>query len=297
MTGEEELGLKHWLSGPKKRAPKADTTSQNHVPPDRRRVAVVPFANMSPDPADEYFADGMTEEIISTLSRIEHVEVISRTSVTQYKKSPKPIKQVSADLDVGTVLEGSVRKAGNSLRVTIQMIDAVRDRHLWSNSYDRELQDIFAIQTDIARNVSEALQARMRKNGPGAVEAARDIEAYTMYLRAMQLYHENTESSLREAVALFEKAIVKDKSFQPAYTGLAYALSGLAVGYEDFTASTKKAETAARKALELGPESPEALVAMAHVHLFMDKFEEAASEAEKAIKINPNLSEAYRSLG
>jgi adenylate cyclase len=265
--------------------------------PRSRRIAVLPLTNMSPDPTDEYFADGMTDEIISALSKIEEAEVISRTSVMQYKKAAKPIKEVSRELDVGTVLEGSVRKSGNMLRITVQMIDAVRDRHMWAESYDRELQDVFSIQTDIARRVADALQARMPSSGLSMVEPTKDVEAYTMYLRAMQLHHENTEVSLREAVALFEKAISRDPGFVRAYAGLAHALCGLTVGYEDYTAFVEKAEQAARKGLELEPDSAEALVAMAYVHTFMDKFDEVTSEAEKAIQINPNLAEAYRSLG
>jgi len=264
---------------------------------DMPRVAVLPFANISPDPNDEYFADGMTDEIISVLSKIEQAEIISRTSVMQYKKAAKSIKEVSKELNVGTVIEGSVRKSGNRLRVTVQMIDAVKDRHLWAESYDGELQDVFTIQNEIALRVADALQAKMPQSGPSMIEHTRSVEAYTLYLRAMQLYHENTESSLREAVVLFEKAISKDPAFVRAYAGLAHALCGLAVGYEDFTASIGKAEAVARKAQELGPYSAEANLAMAYVHTFMDKFDEVISEAEKAIGINPNLSEAYRSLG
>ena len=265
--------------------------------PRSHRIAVLPLTNMSPDPADEYLADGLTDEIISALSKIAEAEVISRTSVMQYKKVAKLVKEVSRELDVGIVLEGSVRKAGNKLRVTIQMIDAVKDRHLWAESYDRELDDIFSIQTDIARRVADGLQSRIPENRISAIEPTKDVGAYTMYLRAMQLHHENTEVSLREAVALFEKAISRDPHFVRAYAGLAYALCGLTVGYEDYAAFVEKAEAAARKALELEPNSAEALVASAYVHTFMDKFDEVISESEKAIRINPNLSEAYRSLG
>jgi adenylate cyclase len=275
----------------------SSTSSVYQETPRSQRIAVLPLMNMSPDPTDEYFADGMTDEIISALSKIEHAEVISRTSVMQYKKSAKPIKEISRELDVGTVLEGSVRKAGNRLRVTVQMIDAVKDRHLWAESYDRELEDIFTIQSDIAKKVAEALQSRIPKNRISTIEPTKDVEAYTMYLRAMQLHHENTEVSLREAVALFEKAISRDPAFTRAYAGLAHALCGLTVGYEDYTAFVEKAEAAARKALELEPDSAEALVALAYVHTFMDKFDQVISESEKAIRINPNLSEAYRSLG
>ncbi len=265
---------------------------------DVRRIAVLPFANMSPDSNDEFFADGMTEEIISTLSRIEGLEVISRTSVMQYKKAPKPIPEVSKELDVGTVIEGSVRKAANKLRVTAQMIDAGRDRHMWAESYDRDFQDVFAIQSDIARRVAEALQARLPKGVYEDIEPTGNLEAYTLHLRAMQLYREYSEPSLREAVALFELAVSKDPTFVRAYAGLSHALCGLANGgYEEFAAAIGRAEVAARKAVELGPEVAEAHGAMASTHDAMDRFQEAVSEAEKAIKINPNLSEAHLTLG
>ncbi len=265
---------------------------------DARRIAVLPFANMSPDPNDEYFADGMTEEVIATLSRIEGLEVISRTSVMQYKKVPKPIIEVSKELDVGTIVEGSIRKAGNKLRVSAQMIDAMRDRHLWAENYDRDLQDVFMIQSDIAKKVGEALQARLPKVTPRAIEHTDNLEAYTMHLRAMQLYHEYDEPSLRQAVELFELSISKDPTFARAYAGLSYALCGMANGgYEDFVTAIRRAEVAARRAVELGPELSEAHAAMAYIHDAMDRCEEAVSEAEKAIQINPNQLEAYLTLG
>lgn len=290
---ERDLGLKGWLSGPgfKKRG------SSPPVVLNQRRIAVLPFNNTSPDPADEYFADGMTEEMISTLSRLVDAEVISRTSVIQYKKSPKPAREISKELEVGTILHGNVRKAGNKLRISVSLVDAARDHNLWAESYDREMQDVFAIQSDIARKVAEALRARIRKGGADALEESRNVEIYTMYLRGTQLYHENTEPSLREAVALFEKIISREPKFVRAYIGLSYARSGLANGYDDFTLSVQKAETAAQKALELEPDSAEAHVAMANVHIFLDRLEEVTAEVEKAIKINPNLAEAYRSLG
>jgi adenylate cyclase len=260
------------------------------------RVAVLPFTNMSPDPNDEYFADGLTEELISTVSRIEGIEVISRTSVMQYKKAPKPIRDVSKELEVGTVLEGSVRKAGNKLRVAVQMIDAGRDRHLWAESYDRDLQDVFAIQSDIAKRVADALEARIPRDSAKAAEPKADVEAYTTYMKAMQLYHEGTEQSLREAVVLFNNAIARDTSFARAYAGLAHALCLRAAGgYDDFSI-VDNAEAAARKALELGPDLAEAHAAMADVNGFLDRFEEEVTEARRAIEINPNDSEAHLSL-
>ena len=266
-------------------------------PPSSQRIAVLPLTSMSPDASDEYFADGMTEEMISAISKLAHVEVISRTSVMPYKKLSKSVRDVAKELDVGTVLEGSVRKAGDQIRVAVQLIDAVRDRHIWAESYDRRLEDIFAIQSDIAKRVADALQTRIRKTGNVAIEPVQNVEAYTIYLRAMQLSHDNSGPSLREAVGLFEKAVEKEPGFARAYAGLAHALCGLASGYEDFASSIQRAESAARRAFELGPDLAESYLALAYVHTFMDKFDDVIAEASKAIEINPNLSEAYSTIG
>jgi adenylate cyclase len=212
----------------------------------------------------------------------------------QYKKNPKSIRDVSKELNAGTILEGSVRKAGNRLRITAQMIDATRDRHLWAETYDRNLEDVFAVQSEVAERVADALQVRMHRAEHG--ESTADIEAYTMYLRAMQLYHEDAEKSYREAIALFEGTISKDPKFARAYAGLASAWCFMQ-HWEDFTASINKAEVAARKALELGPGSAEAHAAMAFVHGSMDRHEEERLELERAIRINPNLAEANLLLG
>ncbi len=263
----------------------------------KNRIAVLPFVSLSPSQRDEYFADGMTEEVISTISKIEGIEVISRTSVMQYKKKPKPIPEVSRELEVGLVLEGSVRKAGNKLRVTVQMIDAGRDRHLWAENYDRELEDVFAIQSDIAKKIAEAFHARIpRKDSEALVgESTRDLEAYALYLRAMQLYHEGSEPSLKEAIVLYDRAVSKDPGFARAYAGLSQAWKALG-GYREFMAAAEKAEAAARKALELAPDSAEAHAAMAHVHMLHDRFGEGISEGEKALQVNPNLSEVVNLL-
>jgi adenylate cyclase len=265
------------------------------TPPGARRVAVLPFSNMSPDPADEYFADGLTDELISTVSRIEGTEVISRTSVMQYKKFPKPIREISRELDAGTVLEGSVRKAGNRLRVTVQMIDAERDRHLWAESYDRNLDDVFAIQSDIAERVASALKVRMAKEPKSSGETT-DLEAYTMYLRALHIYHGGTEEGLDEAVALLESAVSKDRTFVKAYALLARIWRFLA-HRGDYAAALAKAEGAAKSSLAFGPDIAEAHAAMAAVHLGLDRFKEAKEEVETAVNLNPNLAHAYHLLG
>jgi len=261
-----------------------------------RRVAVLPFSNLSPDPADEYFADGMTEELITTVSRIDGTEVISRTSVMQYKKSPKPIRQISGELDAGTVLEGSIRKSGNRLRVSVQLIDAVKDRHLWAESYDRNLDDVFAIQSDIAGRVADALRARMAKETPRSLGDTDNIEAYTSFLRAKQLANEGKRTQLDDAVSLLKEAVAKDPNFSRAYSALALAIYHQGM-HGDYTEAVNKAEEVAKKAIETCPESAEAHAAMGSIDNAMDRFDESRREVETAIRLNPNLSDAHNLLG
>ena len=274
----------------------SEEREREHSASDTRRVVVLPFANMSPDPQDEYFADGMTEELISTVSRIDGAEVISRTSVMQYKKSQKPIRQISSELDAGTVLEGSVRKAGNRLRVSVQMIDAARDRHVWAESYDRNMDDVFAIQSDIAGRVAEALKARMAKETPRSAGLTDNVGAYTDYLRGKQILNEGGEGRTKEAIDLLESAVAKDPNFSRAYAELAHAQRHLGM-YEDYTKTMKRAEELGRKAIATGPEVAEAHAAMAAAHIALDRFTEARTELEIAVELNPNLSSAHAGLG
>jgi adenylate cyclase len=261
----------------------------------RERLAVLPFVNISPDPNDEYFADGLTEELIARLSEIRDLKVIARTSVMGYKKKEKKVSEIARELGVGSVIEGSVRKAGNRIRVSVQLIDARTEEHLWASNYDDELTDIFAIQSDVASRVASALSARFSLGGPR--KHTPNIEAYAIYLRAIQLSYEGGEDNLRESAELFERAVAMDPSFTLAYVGLADVWGGLANGgYEDFGVVTDKAEPAARKALALDHGSAEAHAVMAQIHIMLDRFNLAIIEAEKAIEINPNLSEAHGSL-
>jgi TolB-like protein len=158
---------------------------------DKHRIAVLPFVNMSPDPNDEYFADGMTEEIISTVSGISGVDVISRTSVMRYKKTEKLVKEIGKELQVGSVLEGSFRKAGNRIRVTTQLIDVAVDKHVWAQNYDRNLDDIFPVQTDIAKQVTEALRVRILLPEKERIEKkpTESTVAYTLYLKGRSLWN------------------------------------------------------------------------------------------------------------
>ncbi len=261
-----------------------------------KRLAVLPFVNISPDSSDEYFADGLTEELITKLSDLRDLKVIARTSVMSYKRKEKKVSEIARELDVGSIIEGSVRKAGSKIRISVQLIDARTEEHLWSSNYDSELNDIFAIQSDVASKVAGSLSAGFFSRD--AQRDTSDIEAYTLYLRAKQLSYETSEASMRETVALLQRAISKDPTFARAYAGLSNAWHMLAVsGYEDFGAMANNAEAAAVKALELDPGLAEAHSAMAGVHSMLDRFDAELVEAEVAVRINPNLSEAYMSLG
>ncbi|HKW05357.1 MAG TPA: adenylate/guanylate cyclase domain-containing protein [Nitrososphaerales archaeon] len=264
--------------------------------PPKERLAVLPFVNMSPDPADEFFADGLTEELITKLSQIGGLRVIARTSIMNYKKKEKKAIEIGRELSVGSIIEGSVRKAGNRIRVTVQLIDPRNEEHLWASNYDRELNDVFAIQSDVASKVSDSLLAGVFSGFKRA--DTKNIEAYTLYLRAMQSYHGGTEQRTRESINLFKRAISIEPTFVRAYAGLALAWIRLEiVSRSDLENIKKEAEPAARKALELGPDFAESHAAMSMVAAAEDRFGESVIEASKAVEINPNLAEAYSSLG
>ncbi len=261
----------------------------------------MPFANMSPDPGDEYFADGMTEELISTMSKIEQFEVISRTSVMQFKKNPKPMREVSRELDAGTVLEGSVRKAGNKLRVTVQMIDAAKDRHTWSESYDRELKDVFSIQSEISRAVAEELKVRIvpSKRAKLEKEPTSNTEAYSLYLKGRYHWNMRTKEAMKTAIQFFAGAIRVDPSYARAYCDLAdcYVLLenwGFIQPEEAFA----KYRAYAAKALELDPLLAEAHVLLAAIKTHKEwDIEGAEKELKRAIELDPSSSLAHQRYG
>jgi adenylate cyclase len=278
---------------------KASASSQvrHAVTLPRNRIAVLPFVNMSPNPDDEYFADGMTEELITKLSEIQGLRVIARTSVMSYKNNKeKGVAQIGRELSVGSIIEGSVRKADNKIRITTQLIDTQNEEHLWASNYDRELDDIFAIQSDVASKVAVSLQLGVFAK-PLKKDTA-DITAYTLYLRAMKLLWKRTHQSVRESISLLEKAIEEDPPYAKAHSELSWAWATLIeFGQENYAFVVAKAEEEARKALELGPDLAEAHVAMAQVNMLLDKIEEMAEEAQRAVQIDPNLTDGYHMIG
>ncbi len=165
---------------------------------DRKRIAVLPFLNISPDPNDAYFADGLTEELIARLSTISGLKVIARTSIMRFKGTAKGVGEIGKELRAGTILEGSVRKAANKLRVTAQLIDASSEEHLWVQNYDRQLEDVFAIQTELAQNVADALKTQMLGEEREHIEKkpTQDIGAYEFYLKGRYYWNERNKESL-----------------------------------------------------------------------------------------------------
>jgi adenylate cyclase len=273
------------------------------IPPmqlDKRRIAILPLTNISPDPADEYFADGMTEELISTMSRIRGLKVIARTSVMGYKGGHKKVDEVARELDVGTVLEGSVRKAGNRVRITVQLIDSETSEHTWAESYDRELIDVFAVQSDISMTVAEALKVQLLSEERAVIEKkpTADPEAYTLYLKGRHRWNEKTQQSINKALEYFEHATRIDPGFALAYSGLADCYNALA-GF-DWMAPDRAyplAKGFSMKALEIDESLAEAHASLA-VTLKNQLWDFASAERElrRAIELRPSYAPAYHWL-
>jgi len=254
---------------------------------------------MSPDPNDEYFADGMTEELISAISKIRGLSVISRTSSMHYKNQSKRVSEIGKELNVGTLLEGSVRKAQNRVRIAVQLIDTGSDQHLWAENYDRTLEDVFAIQSDIASRVAGELRVRLVDSEKRILErkATGNTEAYTYFLQGRELFRKGNEGSVREAIQLFEKAIELDSDFAIAHSGLAACYQWLGnVGYEPYQESIAKAKLPLRRALELDPNLAEAHAALSLMLFNEDDIVGAEVEARRAIELNPSLPEGYVAL-
>ena len=275
--------------------------SKSFVPPafisaqptlDKRRIAVLPLQNISPDPKDEYLADGMTEELISTMSRIGGLKVIARTSVMRYKGGGKGIDEIARELMVGSILEGSVRKAGEKLRITVQLIDSMSSDHIWSESYDRELKDVFEIQADISKTVAEALKVQLKVGEKERIEKepTKSTEAHTMCLKGIYYNMDAvTEAETRKAIKCLERAVELDPSYALAYASLSDAYSYLAWGgFLSLAEVLPRAEKAATKALELDPDLAEAHNSLAYTLYLKLDWRGCEDEVRKALELNPN---------
>lgn len=263
-----------------------------------RSLAVLPLQNLSGDPAQEYFADGMTEELITDLSKIEAIMVISRTSAMRYKGSSKSLPEIARELNVDALVEGSVERAGDRVRITAQLIYAPTDTHLWADSYERNLQDVLSLQDEVARDIAEKIKIRLTPAEKARLTSSRpvDAQAYQSYLEGRYYWSMRTEDGLNEGIKYFKKAIERDPRYALAYAGLAesyFTLAGYRVipGREAFP----QAKEAAFKALEIDEGLSEAHTAMAAV-LAENDFDLSAAEKEirRAIELNPNYATAHQ---
>ncbi len=282
----------HTSPVPEQRAP---------APGDARSMAVLPFVNLSADPENEYFSDGMTEEIINAIAKVEGLQVASRTSSFALKGKEMDIAEAGRKLHAGSVLEGSVRKAGNRIRIAVQLINVADGYHIWSETYDRQLEDVFAVQDEISRAIVGALKVRLtgdRQKAPLVVPATENLEAYTLYLRGRFFYNHFTESDLKRSLDLYRQALAEDPGYARAYAGIADSWIGMADDWLSPDEAYTRAKEAAERALALDDALPEAYTALGKVLGWYEwDFAGAVVKLERAIKQNPNYAEAHFVLG
>jgi TolB-like protein/Flp pilus assembly protein TadD len=260
-----------------------------------KSIAVLPFVNMSADPENEYFTDGIAEEIINALIKVQALRVASRTSSFAFKGKNVNIRKVGEELNVGTVLEGSVRKAGNRLRVMAQLVNVSDGYHLWSERYDRQMDDVFAIQDEISENIVKALKVVLSEDEKRAIEKppTENVEAYEYYLRARQYFHQFRRTGMQFARRMFERAIDVDPKYSKAYAGVADCCSFMYMYWDGSKANLEGADTASKRALELDPELAEANASRGFALSLSRQYEEARKYFETAIRLNPKLYEAH----
>src|SRR5882762_3932076 len=257
-------------------------------------IAVLPFVNMSSDKESDYFSDGITEELINALANVKGLRVTSRTAVFALRGKNLGIRELGDELKVGTLLEGSIRREGNALRISAQLINVTDGYHLWSNTYDRELKSIFAVEDEIARSIAAALQRTL----VGVKPPTTDLKAHDLYLKGRYFWNKRTGEALRKSVEFFEEAIRHDPSYAWAYCGLADALS-LRVEYDNARPSEvlPKAKEAALHALELDPGLGEAHAALGIIANYRNDWTAALREYRKALDLNPNYAMAQKWIG
>jgi TolB-like protein/tetratricopeptide (TPR) repeat protein len=266
-----------------------------------KSIAVLPFANLSRDPDNEYFAAGIQDEIITRLSKIAELKVISCTSTQRFKSSPEDLPSIAKQLGVANIVEGSVQRSADQVRVNVQLIKAATDDHLWADTFDRKLTDIFRIESEIAKTIADTLQAKLTGSEKHAIAAqpTESTEAHELYLKGRYFWNKRTGPDLRRAIDYFKQAIDKDPKYALAYAGLAdsYALLS-AYGAGSPQESFPPAKTAAQKALELDDTLAEAHTSLGQILLFYDlDLAGSTKEFERAIALNPNYATAHHWYG
>ena len=265
------------------------------APTSEKSVAVLYFENLSNSKDDEYFRDGMTEDIITELSKIKELQIFPRAAVLAYRDKPVTGPQVGRELNAACVLSGSLRRAGNRLRITAQLIRAQTGHSIWAERYDRELKDVFEVQDEIARSISQALRIKLSPQEEKAIarKQTENPQAYDYYLRGRQYFHQFRRKSFDYARQMFARAIVIDPQYARAYAGVADCCSCIYMYWDSSEDNLNEAEAASRKALELDPELAEAHTAGGLAFALKKNFDQAAKEFEAAIRLDPKLYEAY----
>jgi serine/threonine-protein kinase len=267
-----------------------------------KSIAVLPFENLSDEKENAYFADGIQDDILTNLSKIGDLKVISRTSVMSYRGNTRNVRDIGKALGVSAILEGSVRRAGNRVRVNVQLIDATNDEHLWAEDYDRDLTDVFAIQTDLAQKITSALQAKLSPSEKARIDRrpTQNPDAYLLFIQAHD--YANRPDLFRDVVLkaeqLFEQATKLDPNFAAAFAGLSMVESWMYHSFDPLPPRREKARAAANEALRLQPDLPEAHLALGFSYYYGDRdYERALAEFDKAKRDLPNEAKAYLAIG
>lgn len=265
-----------------------------------KSIAVLPFESLSSDKENAYFAEGIQDEILTRLARINDLKVISRTSTEKYKSAPSNLREIAQQLGVANILEGSVQKSGDQVRITVQLINALNDTHLWADSYDRKLIDIFSVESDVAQRIASSLEAKLTGFEKRAIAAhpTENTEAYQLYLKGRFFWNKRTGADLKAAANYFEQAVAADPTYAGAYAGLAQTYLLIPV----FGAGTPrdffpKGTVAAHRAIDLDDTSAEGHSALAMLLLFDFKFTGSEQEFRRAIELNPNYATAHHWFG
>ena len=281
------------------------STTAHRTPPDApkaapapKAIAVLPLANMSADPENEYFSDGMTEEIINALAKVPGLQVASRSSCFAFKGKQVDIREVGEKLGVGSVLEGSVRKIGNKIRITAQLINVENGYHMWSETYNRQLEDVFEIQDELARAIVDALKLRLADDSEQLVVPTKNIEAYNIFLKARFFYHRFTEASLRKSLEAYERVLRLEPSYARAYAGMSDCWCRLADDWMAPDDAYPRAKTAATRALEHDPQLADAYTSLGKVLGWYEwRFADAEQQLRRAVALGPNYAEAHWAFG
>jgi TolB-like protein/Flp pilus assembly protein TadD len=270
-----------------------------------KSIAVLPFENLSDDKENAYFADGIQDDILTNLSKIGDLKVISRTSVMSYRGKTPNVREIGKTLGVSAILEGSVRREGNRVRVNVQLINATNDEHLWANNYDRDLIDVFAIQTDLAHEIVDALQAKLSPVEKAQMDRkpTQNADAYLLYVQAHDIFNraDRFRDDTLKAEGLYEQAVKKDPAFALAFAGLGMVENWIYHGFDPIPARRDKAKAAVDSAIRLQPELPEARLALGFFYYYCDRddqhYQRALDEFATAQRSLPNNAEVYLAIG